>query len=263
MSAAKKQSTALAEMAPPQQTAMTAPAQPQGQLEGLEGTDSGDTILPRLQIMQPVSQAVTLHGERAGVFRSNVSGEAWPELTIVPIAVRKGRTWFREGDQQPACKSHDARIPAPDIDHPPSQTCARVVNGRLEAVCPMAKWGPNKTVPACRERYQLLAVALSPDGEMPFVIGLHGRSVKPVRQLITRLNQLRTPPYGVTCTMRLVKQQNTQGVFYVVDFHGVAKVSPPDLYRGWYLSLKQRDVADEPAAAQPDEYLEREPGAEG
>lgn len=212
-------------------------------LEGLEGLDQGDLIIPRFQIVQPTSAAAADGGATPGTFRSNLAGESFDSRQVVPLIISKGRVWFEPGAERPTCKSDDGIVPSRVIQNPPCATCCKKVNGRLEAVCPRAVWVSKEDPPPCRNIYNLLALDIEADATgLPFFLTAKGMSLKPVKRLASYLVTRRLSPFSVSMRMRLAKTKNAKGTFYVLDFDEFSKVDPPDTYREQFLQLRGYDI---------------------
>jgi hypothetical protein len=222
-------------------------------VEGLEDIGQDDLIIPRLKIVQPTSQLG--EGVLPGTFVSNLGGEGVKQVRIVPIAIKKGRVLFEEGQDLPTCKSNDGLVPS--VEHPVAPACARLERGRLVTLCPRAAWmGRDADPPDCRLVYNVLALNLD-EGASPFFISLKGTSCKPVKQLLSYLMMRKLSPFAMSCTMRLAETKNKLGRFYVIDFTDHRRVEPADLYREQWLALKAYDVertfeAEVAAGADPD-----------
>lgn len=215
-------------------------------VEGLEGLDQGDTIIPRFQIVQPTSRAASDGLAAPGTFRSNLASETFEQRRIVPLTITKGRVLFEEGADQPLCKSDNGAVPSRVIERPPCETCCQRVGGRLQPVCPKAVWDRSTTPAtpaACSEIYNIMALDVeASESGVPFLLAAKGTSIKPVRRLISYLALRRVSPFACQTTMKLAKTRNAKGTFYVLDFADIKPVEPADRYRDQFLALRAYDM---------------------
>lgn len=115
--------------------------------------DQSEIDIPRVRLLQPVSDDVTVNGMRAGWF---VLGGYDPteSVTFYPIGLLRRRQ--RIVDQSVACRSADAKIGIGD----PGGTCA---------TCPHKEWGPKNpatgkgTPPECTMVYDYLGIDMDKD----------------------------------------------------------------------------------------------------
>jgi len=190
-------------------------------LLGYEGLDPGDFIVPRFKIVQPVSREGT-----PGHFRCNVTGEEVKEISCVILTIRKGMVLFAEGNEARAlCRSRDALEPDPVVEEPVSEVCSVVRGRKLVPVCERAKFVGSQP-PECRMTYNVLGLRLDSQQYEPFLISLHGTSLRPVRMFLSICKQKRTHLFDVQTTLGLNETTNTKGRFYIISFESVQDVEP-------------------------------------
>lgn len=207
-------------------------------LLGYEGLDPGDFIVPRFKIVQPVSREGT-----PGYFRSNVTGEELSEIDCVVLTVRKGMVLFGEGaDGRAVCRSRDALTPDPSLEYPIADFCNVVQNRRLVPVCDKAKF-MDGIPPECKLTYNVLGLRLEDDLEEPFLITLHGTSLRPVRMFLSACRQRRRHLFDIRCALRLSETVNTKGRFYVASFEDIEDVEPSGRYARLFEELRAYDPA--------------------
>jgi len=219
----------------------TLPTAPPDAVEGLEGLDQGDLIIPRLSIVQPTSDVATDGDVPPGSFYDNLSGEYYEELKIVPLRFGRGRLLYRDGDDKPACKSDDGLVPSQYIDEPCYDTCAKMISNRLTAVCSEATWDKDGTPPACQATYDLFALNLDQD-ESPFILTLKGKNYRSGKRLISYFSLRRRSPYSTSLRLKTTKEKNQYGTFFVTEFSNYELVKPTDKYRQHFLGLRNYDV---------------------
>jgi hypothetical protein len=225
---------------------------PAHQIEGLDPhTDRGDLIIPRISIVQPTSAAAVDGDAVPGTFVSNLMGEVYEQINIVPLRLRKERTKFSPDENRPVCRSYDAVRPAGYIESPVNKECAVWKDGRLVDVCPDSIWcgGP----PKCRREYRVLALNLDAC-EMPFLIKIKGKSYKAAKKLISYLAMRQLSPFSVSCLMQLSKRVEGSYKYYVINFINVSPIDPPDKYRARFLEFREYDASktDEAEEAAPE-----------
>ena len=209
-------------------------ARPMEPLLGFEHFDDSDLIIPRLSIVQPTSKEGT-----PGTFRSNLTGEEKEQLRITPLTYSKGMVhWSEELGNDPECRSNDALVPDPNIENPKHDKCHDRIGNRLHAVCPYAVWR-NSEPPACKITYNLVAIDM--DAMRPFLISLHGTSVRAAKALISYAWQSRKNFFDIACRMSLNKITNQRGSFFVADFTGFEN-HESGKFRELYESLRAYDV---------------------
>lgn len=199
---------------------------------GLEGMFEDDVIVPRVSIVQPVSREGT-----PGRLKMNITGEERETIDLVVLRVQRGKVlWNSTLGEDPVCRSNDGLVPS--AENPQSDVCCEVHGAHLRPVCPAATWrqkpgnGGRLEPPACRDTYTVIAFDLTT--ETPFLMALHGSGLRAVRVLRTVLLQRRLNIYDAACTLRLRKQTNGKGTYYVPEFTDVRPVDPPGRYRDRY-----------------------------
>jgi uncharacterized short protein YbdD (DUF466 family) len=172
---------------------------------------------------------------RPGQLLDKRSGAAYDEITLVPLAVRKKRTLFPQGEEnigsKPLCRSNDGKKPVDGLDiPPPASTCAR---------CPKAQWSNNKP-PECKEKYSFLTI--TKDDGRPRYIEFGGTSFVPAREMLTSVFEdiqanarkgLNLSLYDYYFTVSLKKHPKRPSV-YVANFSGLARVPEPGMFAADY-----------------------------
>lgn len=201
-------------------------------VEGLDGFDASDMVIPRLKLIQPTSREATDGDASPGVLLCNLSGESYEAIRFVPLFLRKGRVMFREGDERPSCASDDNVTPSPRIESPIQKKC----DG-----CPRQQW-LDGVPPDCALVYSMFALNLDA-GDAPFILQLKGTAIKPTKRLISYFTLRKLSPFAVSCTVKPSKTKNSRGTFYVPEFVDIKPVDPADKYREQFLALRGYDVA--------------------
>jgi hypothetical protein len=203
--------------------------------EGFDDLFEDDLVIPRYAIVQPTS-----HEGTPGTFRSNLSGEERQELQLVPLRIQRGRVlWSDTLGEDPVCKSTDGMVPAPVIEKSVNDACCVLAGRRLRPICPMATWQRNEP-PKCRDTYSMIGLDL--ETQTPVMLAFHGTGIRAVRVLRTMIFQRRLSLFDATCTLRLRKEQNGKGAYFVPEFVDVRQVDPPGKHREMYEQFSRYDV---------------------
>jgi hypothetical protein len=146
------------------------------QVPGMEdyGDEQGDFIVPRLSIVQPMSDEGT-----EGNFRNSLDGAEFERLEgLYFIRVGKARVMFPaeyKRGQDPLCRSDDNLVPDPRIENPPSDDCATCMN---------SVWGEDGSPPPCNLVIRLLAIQ---DG-LPCWMDFKSTQITPLKKFLSALN---------------------------------------------------------------------------
>jgi hypothetical protein len=158
--------------------------------------------LPRVSIIQAMSDAAAKGGHKPGLFLNQLTDEEFPVIQGIVLTMGLSRTRWVKGQREPICRSRDHDHGEGD----PGGECGK---------CALAAWGEDDTPPACAENYDLVIVD---EQEMPFIFSLSKTGIKPARQFIAGAKARGLPLFcfGVEITLR--QQTNEQGTFYVPKF---------------------------------------------
>ncbi len=235
---------------------------------GLEAVEQGDLIIPRARIVQPTSKLDSKPGE----FYFNLTGESKAQIHAVLVNMTKGRVyWSSDLAADPICASDDAKTPRQPAGQGCGPTCDR---------CPYAQWGEDGEKPACSLVYNFLAADIEADNA-PFILSLHGASVKHAKTILSAFSLKRKPLFSQPVVIASTKVTNDKGVFYEVTMRPCGMESRgggrafdwrpyAELYKG-YKSLTIKADADregfaaetqEPEDDLPDDLAEALEGTE-
>ena len=231
-------------------------------MAGLEAVEQADLIIPRARIVQPTSK---LDGN-PGEFYFNLTGESKPQIHAVLVNMTKGRVyWSSDLAADPICASDDAKMPREQV-----QGC-----GPTCEKCPYAQWGEDNAKPPCSLVYNFLAADIEADNS-PFILSLHGASVKHAKTILSAFSLKRKPLFSQPVIISATEVKNDKGRFYEVTIRpnggGRAFDWRPyaELYKG-YKSLTIKADADregfaaetqEPSDDLPDDLAEALDGSE-
>jgi len=209
---------------------------------GLEAMDRSDLVIPRARVIQPTSK---LDG-KPGEFHFNLTGESKPQIHAVLVNMSKGRVlWSTDLAADPLCASDDARAPrTPQQGYGP--TCD---------ACPYAQWGDANEPPKCSLVYNFLAADLD-DDDAPFILSLHGASIKHAKTVLSAFQLKRQPLFAKPVTISAVETKNDKGRFYEVVLRPDSGTDAFDwrpfaeMYRGYKNTTIQADADREDFAAE-------------
>ena len=169
---------------------------------GLEAMDRGDLIIPRARVIQPTSK---LDG-RPGQFHFNLTGECKDSIHAVLLNMSKGRVyWSADLAADPLCASDDARTPREQ----------REGYGPTCDACPFSQWGDEGQPPKCSLVYNFLAADLD-DDNTPFLLALHGSSVKHAKTVLSAFALKHLPLFSQPVQIDAIEVKNDKGRFYEV-----------------------------------------------
>lgn len=209
-------------------------------LLGLTGLDRGDRTIPRVRLIQPMTEAP--EGARPGEFLNSVTGTATAALTFTVLRVAKGRVmWEKEfaRDRDPLCASDDAIRPREGGSMP----------GPCEG-CPMSAWDEDNGIPpACSLTYSYLCVDL--ETSLPFMVSLSRTSAGAARQLNT-LFSARPLRRAYRATSEKIK--NDKGQWYEWRLADDGALEQPIQYLQMARALADKSLTvdtGDPAQAEP------------
>lgn len=170
------------------------------QIEGMEGLDQHDVILPRYTIVQPTSQG---KGDNMGWLHNNLTNTPVKELQAVILKVSRTRTLWsgNMADKKPECSSYDG--------------ITGTVHGAC-ASCDYAKWQEDREVKSCKAGYLYLCCDPN-DGDSMFLFGAMGTSVKPAKVLNSLFVNKRRSPFSAVVTLATDKVEDpSKGKYFIL-----------------------------------------------
>ncbi len=170
---------------------------------GLEGLDRADITLPRVKLLQAMSQEVTDDNAVAGEWLNTLSGQSYgTQFEFIPISVWKSRTLFAENrDDSPLCRSADGFI--------------SVDGHRCMTECPHNRaWEWKDGIPPlCAQAYNYLLLPI--DDPFPAIVSCMKSSFKAGKALNTLMMAARCPAWFWVYEFYAIKQSNAKGTYYV------------------------------------------------
>lgn len=168
---------------------------------GLEAMDRTDLVIPRARVIQPTSK---LDGT-PGQFHFNLTGKTKAQVHAVLVNMTKARVyWSTDLAADPICASDDARTPRQQV-----QGCGPTCDQ-----CSNAQW-QDDAPPACSLVYNFLAADVDEDNA-PFIISLHGASVKHAKTILSAFSLKRRPLFSQQVIISATEVKNDKGRFYEV-----------------------------------------------
>jgi hypothetical protein len=217
--------------------------------DGLGDFDQSDIVIPRVKIVQAMSEEGT-----QGKFRINLTGDEFDSMNVVFLKFSKGRVYFpKDSDaDEPTCKSNDGALPASTIEAPIAAKCE---------TCPLSQWSDKKP-PQCSETYNFLGVTV--EDLFPFWLSLKGMSISPTKRFLSSV-KIASKAKGrklwqAQTTIGVVKAPCEQKV-YAINYSGIKWVDDQtiaDLREAYAHESIDRAFDAEKAAGEPKEEAENE-----
>jgi hypothetical protein len=182
---------------------------------GVETLTQADLYVPRIKLLQAMSDEVSNREGIAGVWFSTLSGQSYgTSFEFVPIRVSKSRVYFDPNNRtEPICRSADGKFN---------------LNGEdCFSACPFpeAKQWVERKPPACTESLDYLILPLEDD--FPAVVSLMKSSYDAGRRLNTMLIAARCPAWSFVYELQAIKRQNEKGAFFIADVRKLIKDNAP------------------------------------
>lgn len=237
---------------------------PEHEIEGMEGVDNRDLVIPRLQI----KQAQTRDDDNVGIaditngdlFLSNDPEGACDEREIVFLQITPGRSFMLDYKAE----VREDQLEKLGLDDVPEQT--NVVCFSLDRetpvevedrawsalsdsceTCPHAKWkrkkGGKSRPPACGEVYRCLILDITDGGATPARFHLRSSAIKPAKSLLTNLKlatrRHKRPISGFTVAISTKEVNGKEGNYFVPRF------SRPELIESVDEAAAYRQIREE------------------
>ena len=173
------------------------------EMYGFEGLEREDITLPRIKLMQALSDEVSNGNASPGEWLNTLSGQSYgTQFEFVPISVWKSRTLFAENrDDSPLCRSTDGFLS---------------VNGhRCMTECPHDnawEW-KDGAPPQCTLGYNYLILPV--DDPFPATVTLDKSSFKTGKALNTLMMAARCPAWFWIYEFYSVRESNQKGSYFV------------------------------------------------
>lgn len=157
-------------------------------------SDGTEDIAPSYPIIKIVQSTSSMPGasKHAGEFYRSDTEEYIDPLEVVALVQKNTRAYFKEGEQQPSCRSDDSIAPAPNQ---PLWEATR--QPALCKECPFSQWGGDGTPPACRQ--SIVVLVDTGDGDLA-QLRLGGKSMGVWKGFVARRLKPRKQPL---CSQRL------------------------------------------------------------
>lgn len=165
--------------------------------------------LPRVTLLQPTAEAVTIGGHKAGSFLNAVTDEEADKIVGVVLAMGMSRTRWGAGDKQKEviCKAvdHDKGVGNP---------------GGACAACTLKDWGADdlpddQRKPKCAESYDFVVID---EHGLPFIFSNKGKALKPAKRFIAGAKGRGLPLFCFHVEITSQRVTNEKGTFFIPTF---------------------------------------------
>lgn len=221
------------ELVKPAETAVAA-RPPQEELLGFEGWDASELIIPRLRLLQGLSQAVTDGRGSIGNYENSIDGEITRgPLEVVVLGVANGAIYFVQGEGM-KCKSSDG------ITSFRGESCEACPFG----VYHKGEWSDSGKPPACSSTKDVIITtreSLSEGVPMPAILTFSKTSYGIGRKFMSAMRFSGTHIFGVSWIIGSAKDKNDKGIFAVPSFKKGSKLNPEELEtaKAFYHTINQ------------------------
>ena len=188
--------------------------------KGFDNFDMDDLIVPRVRLLQALSEAVSAGSGRPGEFQDSLTGETiGTSLEVVLLNYKNGAVYFKAGEGM-VCKSNDG------INNTKGQPCN---------ACPFNEfWGAfheDGTPPACSGSKEFLIVKRESLKETPYPMLLSFiKSSYPMgKKLISMARLTGEDIYARSYVISSKQTKNNKGTFSVMEIKPGAKLSQEEV----------------------------------
>ena len=191
-------------------------------------------LIPRINLLQALSDAVQSDGQKQGTFNNSITKENYGEtVNLIPLSIKFGALYLEKGVGM-KCRSADG------VTNMFGDSCAK---------CPFnvnyKTWHEGKP-PKCTQTVDLLA--LETETMQPAVLTFRATSYKEGLRLAT---QLKLSRQAIAVRIGGFKDKNDHGTFFILKMLAVTPLSKEqhEIALKWREMLKQSayEVADENA----------------
>lgn len=229
------------------------------EIEGLEGIEQDMLVIPRLKLVQGLSEEVTENDVKPGSICNSVTKEVvssipktakeGASLNIIPVMVsKKTRMLFKDIEEGGGilCQSIGGKIGEGD----PGGNCFE---------CVKSKWN-NGEAPECIEFYNVFCLIEGVNYPVPFVASFGKLNLKAGRQLINFLVSKQDVPWKFKYTLSSVFTENDKGKFYVFKVSPAGKSSNKEIELGkeMYDLIKTAETVIDYSDIEKDEKTEED-----
>lgn len=219
-----------------------------------DGITAEDIQIPRVRLLQGMSQSVVDGVGKIGELQDSLSGESLGESIEVAIFKKKTGAIYFEAGEGMKCKSDDGLTS---------------IRGDRCTQCPFGEyWGQWKgdTPPKCAQTHDFMAVTvatLAGTDVRPLVISFSKTSLKVGRRLAQMLamNKLKGHTYNSTIRLASEKVKNDKGTYAQFTVAKGRDLNQEELIaaEGWASLIKKKKVVivgDDSMAANPEEDID-------
>lgn len=218
------------------------------QARGFENFKNEDLIIPRLRLLQGLSEAVTSGVGKMGQFQDSLSGEILGDsIEVVLLGLKNGAVYFEQGVGM-QCRSQDG------ITNMEGVMCTECPYNQYYG----QRWAKDEPPPKCSATKEFICVTrgtLNGTEQRPIVVSFLKTSYKQGRKLasIARLSGKDIFAGAYVVSSQTVK--NTKGTFAVMDVKQNGWLTPDEFKaaEAWYHTIGSANVVVHEASEQPEE----------
>lgn len=227
--------------------------------------DSGDLILPRVKVVQQMSDEAQDDRAKAGDFFNTLTGENYgTALRFVALQAFKQRVMLVRDERRPAINAELVEAGLAELSEGNGLKCRSfdMSHGQGEPGiacddCPLSKWHEGNQPPYCSETYNV--AAMDETGAL-IILSFSKSSARVGKQLFSMLRLRPGMPWQVVYEAKTRQEKNDKGTFYVPTVVSTGEAPATELLtqaRDWATKIRgvQIEVTpideEEGAAASP------------
>lgn len=182
-----------------------------------------DLVMPRVKVVQQLSQEATDEKAKAGDFYNTLTGEVLETpLLIQPILPFMQRVFLLRGEKRAVIDQELAERGLPELPEGDGLKCRSfdMEQGRgdpgvlCESQCPLSQWRGNEP-PRCTELYNVAASTMI--GEL-VIMSFSKSSAKIGKRFFSAIRLSGVKPWALFYELTTTRMSNDKGTYYVPDF---------------------------------------------
>ncbi len=199
---------------------------------GQTNLDAGDMVMPRIKVVQAMSQEAQDNAAKVGDLFNTLTGENYgSELSFIPLLPFKQRIFISRPERRDLFEAALGR-PLSEGDGLKCRSFDMYQGqgdpGILCNECPLSKWGAKNEPPFCSETYNV--AAMNELGDL-IILSFAKSSAKVGKQLFSMLNLQHERPWTRIYSLSTRKQQNDKGTFSVPVVKRTPERTPDELLK--------------------------------
>lgn len=185
--------------------------------------DAGDLILPRIKVVQKMSQEVDDKRAEEGDLFNTLTGEVMDRpLRFMPIVPFKQRVFLLRDERRPRADAELAAAHLGEVSEGSGLKCRSYDMHQgigdpgvlCETECPLSKWTADNAPPLCSETYNV--AAMTELGEL-IVLSFAKSSAKTGKKVFSMIRMKSGVPWATIYSMDTRTERNDQGSFAVPE----------------------------------------------